>query len=115
MKTKVLLVGAVVAAFALASFAAEPLLSPRANANQIKIVTSSVDTQGGTVTYITSVSPALRSPRGQANQIKLATGTDNDVNPYVECRNMMTGSPKVVQACIEGGRMQSCVTVAPLK
>ena len=38
MKTQVLLLGAVVAAFAVTSFAAEPLLSPRAQDNQIKTV-----------------------------------------------------------------------------
>ncbi|HEY5043245.1 MAG TPA: hypothetical protein VIK53_14730 [Verrucomicrobiae bacterium] len=38
MKTQVLLLGAVVAAFAVTSFAAEPLLSPRAQASQIKTV-----------------------------------------------------------------------------
>jgi len=36
--TKVFLLGAVVAAFASTSFAAEPLHSPRAQANQIKVV-----------------------------------------------------------------------------
>lgn len=36
--TKVLLLGAVVTAFAFTSFAAEPLLSPRAAGNQIKVV-----------------------------------------------------------------------------
>ena len=36
--TKVFLLGAVFATFASTTFAAEPLLSPRAQANQIKVV-----------------------------------------------------------------------------
>ncbi len=115
MKTKVLLLGAVVTAFALTSFAAEPLLSPRAKDNQIKIVTSSIDTQGGTVTYVTSVSPALLSPRAQANQIKVVKGTNNDINPAAVCQKTMTGSPKAVAECASHTTMPGCVTVAPLK
>ncbi len=115
MKTKVLLLGAVVTAFALTSFAAEPLLSPRAKDNQIKIVTSSIDTQGGTVTYVTSVSPALLSPRAQANQIKVVKGTNNDINPATVCQKIMSGSPKAVAECSSHTTMPGCVTVAPLK
>ena len=111
MNTKVLLLGAVITAFAFTSFAAEPLLSPRAQANQIKIVTGS-DTQVGAVTSVTS---AALSPRAQASQINGASGTDNDFNPYLTCRNSMSGSPKVVAACSADPAMPGCVTVAPLK
>ena len=62
MKTKVLVLGAVITAFAFTSFAAEPLLSPRAKDNQIKIVKSSVETPTVTVAYVDS-SAALLSPR----------------------------------------------------
>ena len=41
--TKVLLLGAVVAAFSFTSFAAEPLLSPRAKDNQSKVVAGIVN------------------------------------------------------------------------
>ncbi|HEY5043490.1 MAG TPA: hypothetical protein VIK53_15975 [Verrucomicrobiae bacterium] len=115
MKTKALLLGAVVTAFALTSFAAEPLLSPRAKDNQIKIVTSSIDTQGGTVTYVTSVPPALLSPRAQASQIKVVKGTNNDINAAAVCQKTMTGSPKAVAECSSHTTMPGCVTVAPLK
>jgi hypothetical protein len=114
MKTKVLLLGAVVTAFAFTSFAAEPLLSPRAKDNQIKIVKSSVETPTITIAYVDST-PALLSPRAQANQIKVVKGLDNDFNPYLACRNTMTGSPKAVAACSENPAMPGCVTVAPLK
>ena len=115
MKTKVLLLGAVVTAFALTSFAAEPLLSPRAKDNQIKIVTSSIDTQGGTVTYVTPASPALLSPRAQASQVKVVKGVSNDSNPAMVCRKNMTGSPKAVGECSSHTTMPGCMTVAPLK
>ena len=82
--TKVLLLGAVVTAFAFTSFAAEPLLSPRAAGNQIKHVSSSVDTPMITVAYVDSGS-ALLSPRAAGNQIKVVAGTNNDINPALVC------------------------------
>ena len=115
MKTKVLLLGAVVAAFSFTSFAAEPLLSPRAKDNQIKIVTNSVDPQGGPVTYATAATPELRSPRAQANQIKHVQGVNHEVNPALACQKNMTGSPKAVAECSSQTTMPGCVTVAPLK
>ncbi|HEX5399906.1 MAG TPA: hypothetical protein VFY06_12755 [Verrucomicrobiae bacterium] len=115
MKTKILVLGAVVTAFALTSFATEPLLAPRAKGNQIKVVTSSVDTQGGTVTYVTPVASAPIPPRAQENQIKMVKGTNNDSNAALACQKNMVASPKVVQNCIENGNMRGCVTVAPLK
>jgi len=115
MKTKVLLLGAVVIAFTFTSFAADALLSPRAAGNQIKVVSSSVETPSVTVTYVTPASPALLSPRAQANQITIVKGVVNERNPYLECRNTMTGSPKAVRACSEHPAMPGCVTVAPLK
>lgn len=118
MKTKVLVLSAVVTAFAFTSFAAEPLLSPRAKDNQIKVVTSSISTQGGTVEYVTSTSPALLSPRAKANQTKVVKGVSNNVNPAFACQKNMTASPKAIQACIESGTMSGCapaIKVAPLK
>jgi hypothetical protein len=115
MKTKVLLLGAVVTAFTFTTFAADALLSPRAKENQIKVVSSSTETPVTTIAYVDSASPALLSPRAQANQIKVVKGVFNDRNPYLECRNTMTGSPKAVQACSENLAMRGCVTVAPLK
>jgi hypothetical protein len=115
MNTKVLLLGAVVTAFAFTSFAAEPLLSPRAKDNQIKVVTSSINTQGGTITYVTSVSPALLSPRANDNQIKVAKGMNNGSNPALACEKNMIGSPKAVAECSSHTTMPGCVTIAPLK
>jgi hypothetical protein len=115
MKTKVLLLGAIVTAFTFTSFATDALLSPRAAGNQIKVVNSSVETPSVTVTYVTPASPALLSPRAQASQITIVKGVVNERNPYLECRNTMTGSPKAVGACSEHPAMPGCVTVAPLK
>ena len=75
MNTKVLLLGAVVTAFTLTSFAGEPLLSPRAKDNQIKVVTSSISTQGGTVSYVAATSSALLSPRAKDNQTKVVSSS----------------------------------------
>ncbi len=114
--TKVMLLGAVVTAFAFTSFAAEPLLSPRAAGNQIKHVSSSVSTPTITVAYVDSGS-ALFSPRAQANQIRVVKGTNNDVNPALVCQKNMIGSPKAVAECASHTTMPGCqtVTVAPLK
>jgi len=111
MKSKVLLLGAVVTAFAITSFAAEPLLSPRAAGNQIKIVKSSVDTPAVTVSDVAS-GTALLSPRAQGNQIKVATGVANNFNPSLACRNGMAGSPKAVAECSQHTTMPGCQTVA---
>jgi hypothetical protein len=115
--TKILLLGAIATAFTYTSFAGDVFLSPRAKDNQIKVVTSSISTQGGTVTYITPAAPALLSPRAKDNQIKVVKGVDNDFNPYLACQKMMTGSPKAVQACADNPAMPACkpATVAPLK
>jgi hypothetical protein len=117
MKTKILLLGAVVAAFSFSTFAADALLSPRAKENQIKVVSSSTEIPATTIAYVDSTSPALLSPRAQGNQIKVVKGVFNDRNPYLECRNTMTGSPKAVTECSSHTTMPGCqtVTVAPLK
>src|SRR5271165_2558910 len=111
MKSKVLLLGAVFAAFASTSFAAEPLLSPRAADNQIKIATSSAVNPSVTVAYVAPAT-ALVSPRAQGNQIKVAAGIANDSNPALACRNGMAGSPKVVAECSQHTTMPGCQTVA---
>jgi uncharacterized protein (UPF0333 family) len=121
MKTiKVLLLGAVVAAFTFTSYAqsgaAAQLLSPRAQANQIKHVSSSADSPTITIAYVDSGS-ALLSPRAQANQIKVVKGTNTDVNPALICKRNMIGSPKQVAECASHTTMPGCqtMTVAPLK
>lgn len=114
MKIKILAVGAAVAAFTLTSFAAEPLLSPRAAGNQIKVASNATETPAITVTYVQPTS-ALLSPRAAGNQIKVVKGIANDANPVLECRNNMIGSPRVVAECSSHTTMPMCMTVAPLK
>ena len=116
MNTKVLLLGAVVTAFAFTSFAAEPLHSPRAKDSQIKIVNHPVATPAVTIAYVDST-VALQSPRAKANQTLIVQGADNDSNPALACRKTMSGSPKAVAACADNPAMPACnpVTVAQLK
>ena len=110
MKSTVLLLGAVVAAFAITTFATEPLLSPRAAGNQIKHV-SAVATPTVTITYTDST--ALLTPRAAGNQAKTVKGVNSDVNPAMACRKNMGGSsPKVVAECAAHTTMPCCATVA---
>jgi hypothetical protein len=113
MKTKLLL-SAMVAAFAVSTFAGDVNLSPRAKDNQIKVVKSTTEKAPATVASTVTASPKLLSPRAADNQIAKISGVANERNPYLECQKTMTGSPKAVQACIESGAMP-CMTVAPLK
>ena len=121
MKTiKVLLLGAVVTAFSFSAFAgsgaAAQLLSPRAQDNQIKQVSSSVDAPTITIAYVDSGS-ALLTPRAQGNQIRVVKGTNTDVNTALVCQKNMSGSPKQVAECASHTTMPGCqtMTVAPLK
>jgi hypothetical protein len=111
MKTRIIILGAVVTAFAFTSFAAEPLLSPRAKDNQIKIVNSLVETPTITVAYVDSTS-ALLSPRAAGNEIKHVKGTNNNFNPALACRDGMGGTPKIVMACAEHTTMPGCAVLA---
>ena len=110
MNTKILLLGAVVTAFAFTSFAAEPLLSPRAAGNQIKHVASSTETP-----TVINTTTALLSPRAVGNQIRTVQGLDTDLNPAQVCRNTMNGTPKLVAECSSHPTMPGCVAVAALK
>ena len=116
MKTKILVFGAVVTAFAFTSFAAEPLLSPRAKDNQIKVVTSSIDTQGGTVTFVTSTapstSPVLLSPRAKENQIKFVSSSINTQGGTV---TYLTPASSALLSPRAKDNQTKPVTVAPLK
>jgi hypothetical protein len=117
MKTKVLLLGAIVTAFTYSTFAGDLFLSPRAKENQIKIASDTTPGQVTTIVYQSPSTPVLLSPRAQGNQIQVVKGTNNDVNPALVCRKMMSGSPKAVAACADNPNMPACnpVTVAPLK
>jgi hypothetical protein len=115
MKTKVLLIGAIVTTFAFASFAAEPLFSPRAKGNQIKVVSSAAETGPAiTINYV-ATAPALLSPRAAGNQIKVVQGVANDINPALVCRDNMNGTPHAVAECSSHANMPGCTTVASLK
>ena len=113
MNAKVLLLSAVVTTLTLASFAAEPLLSPRAKDNRIK-VSSFAGLPVPSVAYV-EPAPALLSPRDQASQSKVVKGTRLDYNPYLACRSRMSGSPKIVAACSDNPALSACASVAMLK
>lgn len=115
MKTTFLLVGAMVTSFALSSFAAEPLLSPRAHENQIKISAGAVDTQGGGVAYASPTASVALSPRAENNLIRVVAASGNEVNPALVCQKNMTGSPKAVAQCIASGNMAGCMGMASAK
>ena len=114
MKSKALVLGAVVTAFTFASFATDALLSPRAQGNQNKVISSPVAAPATTVAYA-APGTALFSPRLQGNQIKVASGVASDSNPSLACRNGMAGSPKIVAECSQHTTMPGCVTVASMK
>jgi len=107
MKTSSLLLGSAITAFTLASFASEPLLSPRAAGNQIKLI-SEQSTPTITITCVDAPS-ALLSPRAASNQIKVVKGTANDTNAVLVCRETMKGSPKAVAECSSHANMPGCV------
>jgi len=115
MKTKILLLGAAITAFTFSTFASDALLTPRMKDNQPKVVTSSISTQGGTVTYITSDSAVMLSPRAKDNQGRAVAGVANDSNPAQDCAKRMNGTPKMISECASHTTMPGCVTVAPLK
>lgn len=109
--TKVLLIGAVVAAVSFSSLAVEPLLSPRAAANQIKHAGNSVASSTTAIARVDSGS-ALRSPRAQANEIKMVKGVSVEVNPALVCLKTMRGSPKAAAECASHTSMPGCQTMA---
>ena len=109
--TKVLLLGVVITSFAFSSFAAEPLLSPRAKGNQIKVASSSVETPAIVINYV-DTTPALLSPRAQGNQVKVVKSTNTDVIAALVCQKTMLGSPKAVAECSSHSNMPGCQTLA---
>jgi hypothetical protein len=114
MNAKVLLLGAVVAAFSFTSFAADALLTPRAAGNQPRAAGSPAVTPVIAVGYVDST-PALLLPRAEGNQIKIVKGVASDRNPALECRSNMNGSPKAVAACSQSVTMPGCQKLASLK
>jgi hypothetical protein len=114
MNAKVLILGAVVTAFAFTSMATEPLLSPRAAGNQIKFASSSVQAPAPTAAAANSGS-ALLSPRAAGNQIKVLKDTLTGVNPALFCSRNMVTSPRAAAECASHTTMPGCVTLAQCK
>jgi hypothetical protein len=109
MKTKMIVLGAVVAAFSLASFAADPVLSPRAKGS---LVPRASEVAPATSINYVDASSALLTPRARGNEIKVVKGASADVNPALVCRNSMMGSPKAVAECSAHTTMPGCAMVA---
>ena len=110
MKTRNLLItlgAAAFAAIAINATASDALLSPRAAGNQIKQVAGTANDVNTVATTAASI-----SPRALGNQIKTVPGVANDVNPALACAQIMTASPKSIQACLESGTMSGCKSVA---
>jgi hypothetical protein len=99
MKSKILILGAVVAAFTFTSFAADALLSPRATGNQVKVVA----TTANDITLVATPGTALLSPRAAGNQIVTATGAE-----AVAVKCPVFGSPKYVAAAGTAARTSCC-------
>lgn len=114
MKTKILLLGAVITAFTFTTLAADALLTPRQMDNQPKTVNSSVATPVATVVYVTPKA-ALLTPRAADNQSKVVKGVANDSNPALACAKMMGASPKAVSECSSHTTMPGCQTGASMK
>lgn len=109
MKTRVLLLGAVITAFALRSFAAEPLLTPRMQGNQPKYVASTASDPD----LVAASRNTLLAPRAFGNQSKVVPGVANDSNPALVCAKTMAGTPKMIGECVSHTTMPGCVAVAP--
>lgn len=108
MKTLTFLLGAGVAAFTFASVATEPLLSPRAAGNQIRVISQPTQAASTSILHVDAQS-ALRSPRAAANQIKVVKGSVTNANPALACLKMMKGTPKAVAECSSHANMPDCV------
>lgn len=101
MKTKNLLLTAAVLALSVATFnlsASEPLLTPRAAGNQIKIVPSTPD-----AAVVTTATPStLLSPRAAGNVIVHTTDTETPVKCHAE------GNAKYIALMGNNARIAGC-------
>jgi hypothetical protein len=111
MKNKSLLLGAVLATFAITSFATEPLLSPRAKGNQINFnnVPSATATS---VIARADTTTVLLSPRAAGNQIKFAQVVDVDANRETSCQKDATLSPRALTECSSHAASQDASVTA---
>jgi hypothetical protein len=110
MNTKALLLGTIIAAFAISTFATDALLTPRAKGNQIKVIASAPEGTAIPMNYVASTPTA--SPRVNAAQIKVVKGVLADQNPALECLQNMQGTPRAVTACSQSVTMPGCQKLA---
>ncbi len=110
--TKVLLLGAVVAAFSATAFAGTGAYQLLSNAGSN--VSRSADNSVTTIAYVDSAA-SLQTPRAAGNLGKIVKGTNSDVNPALDCKKNMAGSPKAVAECSSHTTMPGCMKVASAK
>lgn len=113
MNAKMFSLAIAIATLSGTTFATDALLSPRAQGNQIKVVTASAPGDRITVAYVDAAQAV--SPRVQAAQIRVVKGVITDRNPALECLRNMQGSPKAVTACSQSVTMPGCAKLASTK
>jgi hypothetical protein len=111
MKNKSLLLGAVLTAFAVSSFATEPLLSPRAKGDQINFVNPAPEATTSVIAR-EDATTVLLSPRAAGNQIKFAQGADVDTNRETSCQKDATLSPRALAECSSHAAVQDASSTA---
>ena len=102
MKNKVLLLGAVITGFALTSFAAEPLLTPRAAGNQIKVVASTPGERD--LVAEKNATMTVQTPRVAAGES--ATATAPEIVSAAKCQ--VIGTPRSITAAGGAARTACC-------
>jgi hypothetical protein len=114
MKNKILVLGAVITAFTLSSFAGSgAATSLRPEWLQPSAQAAAGDSTVTTIAYVDSGTPI--SPRAKANQIQVIQGTNDDQISSLDCRKNMVASPKAVAECSSHATMPGCKTVAMSK
>lgn len=105
MKIQILLaLGAITLAVTTVNLtAADALLSPRAAGNVIQHVAGVNNGINGQADATVAL-----SPRAAASQINNAPIVPNDVNLALMCRQVMTASPRAINACQANPAMPCC-------
>jgi hypothetical protein len=112
MNSKILLLGAVVTAFAATTFASNALLSPRAQDNQPKTA-ATAPAAVITVAYLDAATPL--SPRLRTVQTRVVKGMVETRTPVQECAQHMQGTPRAITACSQSVTMPGCMKLASSK
>jgi hypothetical protein len=112
MKTRNLLLTLTVAALASINvMATDALLSPRAAANQTKVVAVANNDPNLAAPGLASASPRLVD-----HQSKVVAGKSTGTSPSAACMRNMSGTPKMIGACADHpGAPMSCCSVAGAK